>query len=357
MQTNNNLKMKRKEILTLVAYFMIIVCMVSCNNHGDKSDKGLAQSVKVKVQQIATSSGSAEQPYIGMVEESLSVPLSFLITGNVDRVLVSEGQNIKKGQLLAVMNSENYQNAYQIAASKEKQAVDAFNRLESMYKSGSLPEVKFIEIQTGLEQARSLVAMSKKSLNDCKLYSPMDGTIGKRTIEPGMSVIPGNPVFQLVKIEKVYATVPIPENEIASIKKGQKAYIQVAALENKSFEGIIEEKGVMSNPLSHTYNVKIILNNPQKLLQPGMVCNVVIHSNNSTGLLVVPSNVIQIDKDSRKYVFIADANASKVMKKYVEVGSPYQNGIIITSGLQAGDQLIIEGYQKVSENTTIQIVK
>jgi len=354
---NNNLKMKRKEIPTLVAYFMIIVCMVSCNNHGNKPDKDLTQPVKVKVQQIATSSGSAEQPYIGMVEESLSVPLSFLIAGNVDRVLVSEGQNIKKGQLLAVINSENYQNAYQIAASKEKQAADAFNRLESMYKNGSLPEVKFIEIQTGLEQARSLVAMSKKNLSDCKLYSPMDGTIGKRIIEPGMSVIPGNPVFQLVKIEKVYATVPIPENEIASIKKGQKAYIQVAALGNKSFEGIIEEKGVMSNPLSHTYNVKIILNNPQKLLQPGMVCNVIIHSNNSTGLVVVPSNVIQIDKNGQKYVFIADANTSKVMKKYVEVGSPYQNGIIITSGLQAGDQLIIEGYQKVNENTTIQIVK
>ena len=352
---NNNLKMKRKEIPTLVAYFMIIVCIVSCNNHGNKPDKDLTQPVKVKVQQIATSSGNAEQPYIGMVEESLSVPLSFLIAGNVDRVLVSEGQNIKKGQLLAVINSENYQNAYQIAASKEKQAADAFNRLESMYKNGSLPEVKFIEIQTGLEQARSLVAMSKKNLSDCKLYSPMDGTIGKRMIEPGMSVIPGNPVFQLVKIEKVYATVPIPENEIASIKKGQKAYIQVAALGNKSFEGIIEEKGVMSNPLSHTYNVKIILNNPQKLLQPGMVCNVMIHSNSSTNQVVVPSNVIQIDKNGQKYVFIA--NASKVMKKYVEVGSPYQNGIIITSGLQAGDQLIIEGYQKVSENTTIQIVK
>jgi len=352
---NNNLKMKRKEIPTLVAYFMIIVCIVSCNNHGNKPDKDLTQPVKVKVQQIATSSGNAEQPYIGMVEESLSVPLSFLIAGNVDRVMVSEGQNIKKGQLLAVINSENYQNAYQIAASKEKQAADAFNRLESMYKNGSLPEVKFIEIQTGLEQARSLVAMSKKNLSDCKLYSPMDGTIGKRMIEPGMSVIPGNPVFQLVKIEKVYATVPIPENEIASIKKGQKAYIQVAALGNKSFEGIIEEKGVMSNPLSHTYNVKIILNNPQKLLQPGMVCNVMIHSNSSTNQVVVPSNVIQIDKNGQKYVFIA--NASKVMKKYVEVGSPYQNGIIITSGLQAGDQLIIEGYQKVSENTTIQIVK
>jgi RND family efflux transporter MFP subunit len=353
---NNNLKMERKEIPTLVAYFMIIVCMVSCNNkHGDKPDKDLNQSVKVKVQQIATSSGSTEQPYIGMIEESSSVPLSFLISGNADKVMVSEGQDVRKGQLLAVINSGNYQNAYQIAVSKERQATDAYNRLETMYKSGSLPEVKFVEIQTGLEQARSMVAISKKNLNDCKLYSPTNGTIGKRMIEPGMSIIPGNPVFQLVKIEKVYATVPIPENEIATIKKGQKATISVSALGNKSFEGTIEEKGVMSNPLSHTYKVKITMNNPQKLLQPGMVCNVIIHNNNTAGKIVVPADAIQIDQKGQKYIFVADGN--KVVKKNVETGPPYKNGVIITSGLQPGDQLIIEGYQKVSENTTIQIVK
>ena len=88
-----------------------------------------------------------------------------------------------------------------------------------------------------------------------------------------------------------------------------------------------------------------------------MVCKVTIHNNNSTNQVVVPSNVIQIDKDGQQYLLIADTITKKVMKRVVKVGAPYQNGVIITTGLQAGDQLIIEGYQKVSENSTIQIAK
>ena len=88
-----------------------------------------------------------------------------------------------------------------------------------------------------------------------------------------------------------------------------------------------------------------------------MVCKVAILNNTSTGQVVIPSNVIQINEKDQKFVYIADANTNKVIKKYVEVGSPYNNGIIITNGLQIDDQLIVEGYQKINENTTIQIVK
>jgi multidrug resistance efflux pump len=97
--------------------------------------------------------------------------------------------------MLAVLNSESYQNAWQIALSKLKQAEDTYNRLEPVYQKGSLPEVKFVEIQTGLEQARSMAAISEKNVKDCKLYAPSSGTIGRRMIEPGMSIIPGNRYF------------------------------------------------------------------------------------------------------------------------------------------------------------------
>lgn len=357
-KSNSTMKSEKKVYLSLISCLMMVLFLSGChNNQNTKSDSNSTTAVKVKVQKIDASANSDEQPYIGMVEESLSVPISFLISGNVKQVLVSEGQSVRKGQLLAVLNDENYLSAYQITASKEKQAKDAFNRLASMYKNGSLPEVKYVEIQTGLEQAHSMTAMSKKNMNDCKLYSPMSGTVGKRMIEPGMSIIPGNPVFQLVKIEKVYATVPIPENEIAAIKKGQSASVQVAALENKSFEGTIEEKGVMSNPLSHTYNVKIILNNPEKLLQPGMVCKAMIHNSTSLNQIVVPSNVIQVDRTGQKYLFTINPNTNKVLRKNIKVGALYRNGVIVTEGLQSGDQVIIDGYQKVSDNDAVQIVK
>lgn len=335
-----------------VSLFIINGCTTGTKNE----IKAFAdQAVKVKVQKLETNSGSTGQSYIGTVQESVSVPLSFLTAGLVEKVLVDEGQSVSKGQLLAVLNSESYQNAYQIALSKAKQAQDAFDRLDPVYKKGSLPEVKYVEIQTGLEQAKSMASMSEKNLKDCKLYAPTSGIIGKRMIEPGMSIIPGNPVLQLVKIEKVKVSIPIPENEITGIAKGQKVQVRVLAIGDQSFEGEVKEMGVLSNPLSHTYTVKVELNNPGGTLKPGMVCEAAISNPTMANRIVVPLSAVQQNSNGEKYVFVA--NSGKAGKRAVETGSLVCNGVVIENGLSSGDLLITEGYQKINQNTTIEIIK
>lgn len=347
--------MNNKLILIGLASISLL-WMTGCNEQKDQNSEP-EKGYPVKVEKISLSNEGNQNNYVGIVEESVSVPVSFLTMGQVEKVYVAEGQKVRKGQLLAELNSSNYQSMYQMALSKEKQAEDAYNRLSDLYKKGSLPEIKYIEIQTGVDQARSTAEMALKNLNDCKLFAPMDGVIGKRSIEPGMSIMPTVTALKLVKIDKVFAKVSIPENEISKIKTGDRAKLSVKALNDEKFEGSITEVGVIASPLSHTYDIKIALSNPQEKLMPGMVCSVTILNNTLTDQIVIPSNVIQINEKDQKFVYIVDSNANKVMKKYVEVGSPYNNGIIITNGLKVGDQLIVEGYQKISENSTIQIVK
>jgi RND family efflux transporter MFP subunit len=345
-------QMKQPLVVLLVGAILI----TGCNSGTQKKQpENQQEAVKVKVLEIGTNNGINNPSYIATIEESVLIPLSFLTPGTVEKVLVDEGQNVSKGQLLAVMNSENYQNAYQMALSKENQAKDAFTRLEPVYKNGSLPEVKFVEVQTGLQMAKSAVLISKKNLDDTKLYAPTNGIIGRRMLEPGMSVLPGNPVFQLVKIEKVNANVPVPENEIAGIKKGQKAQVQVSALGDQKFEGEVKEIGVLSNPLSHTYRVKVELNNPEQRLKPGMVCQVTIDDPTLENQIVVPLSAVQTDSHGEKFVFVA--TSGKVAKRAIETGPLVNNGVVINNGLSSGDLIITEGYQKINVNTPIQIVR
>jgi RND family efflux transporter MFP subunit len=202
-----------------------------------------------------------------------------------------------------------------------------------------------------------MAAISKKNMNDCNLYVPESGMIGKRMVEPGMSVIPGNPVFQLVKIEKVKVKIPVPENEITGIAKGQKAEVTISALNNQRFEGKVTEIGVLSNPLSHTYTVKIELDNLGREMKPGMVCNVSLDNTAGTERIIVPMSAVQIGGDGSKYVFVADKQYHQARKRPVVTGSFVSNGVRIKEGLSAGDLLIVEGYQKLNRNSTIQIVK
>jgi len=338
------------------AFVLVALVWLGGCSESNKNTLVTGDGVPVRVQKVELSKDEQSSYFVGIVEESISVPVSFLTIGQVDNVYVSEGQKVNKGQLLAELNNTTYLSMYQMSLAKEKQADDAFNRLSELYKKGSLPEIKYIEIQTGVEQAHSATQIALKNLNDCKLYAPISGIIGKRSIEPGSSVLPAISVFNLVKIDKVFVKVSIPENEISKIKIGQKAKITVAALDGEEFGGTIEERGVMANPLSHTYDIKIALSNQNEKLLPGMVSNVYLLNDCTSMNIVVPNNAIVSEDGNKKYVYVVDKSIKKAEKRQIILGGITNSGIIVKEGLSQGEVIIVEGCQKLYDKSPIHII-
>lgn len=342
-----------KKVMYLNLSLIMLIGISGCRKNKVNEMNNRVVHVKVETVRIVTEESDY---YVGNVEESVAVPLSFLTMGTVENVLVAEGQKVRKGQLLATLKSESYENAYKLAQAKEKQARDAYDRLSVLYKKGSLPEVKFIEIETALSQAQASAEIALKNLRDCELKAPTDGIINKRTIEPGSNVIPANTVFTLVKIEKVFVTISVPEKEIASLRVGQKANVVVAAFNDENITGTIAEKGVTANPVSHTYPVKIAIDNHNEKLMPGMVTKVYIRKNATNAFLVIPQQAVQIDAEGNKFVYMPDRSSEKPVKRAVVTGALRGNGVTVISGLAPGDTIIVEGCQYIDENTTIQMV-
>ena len=301
---------------------------------------------------LATMTG---RNYIGTAEESYALSLSFALTGTVERVAVSEGQRVSKGQLLAELSNGTAQNAYDVANSTLRQAQDAYDRLKPLHEKGSITEIKWIEVETGLQQAKAMEAISKKSLDDCNLYAPMDGVISKRSVEEGVNMMPGLSAFKLVSIDEVNINVPVPENEIGSIKTGQSATITVPALDNREYKGVVEKKGVEANPVSRTYALKIKVGNPKSELMPGMVCKAALLSDADGDVkkIIIPNKSVQIAPDNRKFVWLADGNTAK--RRFITVGALSDYGIIVEDGLTKGDRLIVEGGSKVSEGMSLRV--
>jgi len=243
-----------------------------------------------------------------------------------------------------------------MSLASQKQAEDAYKRLLPMFKNGNLPEIKLVEVETGLQQAKSATLIAKKNLDDCNLYSPVDGIVGKRSIEPGMSAIPNYTSITLVKIEKVFARVPVSESEISSIKNGDKAKIKIGALSNSEFTGTVEEIGVMADPIAHTYKIKIGIVNTNRQIKPGMICNVTIYKNktNEAAGLFIPSRAVLVDEQGDNFVYVVDNN--KAVRKYVKTGKLLKNGVEITEGLNDGEQIVVAGQQKLVDNSSIRIV-
>ncbi len=324
-----------------------------CNSGGTG---GSIPPVNVEVQRVQAADEDQAFAYSGTIEESESIPLSFAVVGSVARVLVSEGDFVNKGQPLALLNEESYRNTYEMALASEKQADDACRRLQPMYRNGNLPEVKLVEVESDLERARSAATIARKNLEDCTLRSPVEGIVGRRSVEPGMNALPNITTITIVRIAKVYARVPVSEREIALIRKGERASITVAALGDPEFEGTVEEIGVLADPLAHTYKIRIGIANPKLAIKPGMICSVLIHQVRQFRGVVVAGPAVMVDESGRHYVYIVDSAQGAAVRKLVTPGALLNNGIEILAGLQCGEPVVVAGQHKLAEGTPVRVV-
>ncbi|MBV5282006.1 MAG: efflux RND transporter periplasmic adaptor subunit [Paludibacter sp.] len=334
-----------------ILFTLTVLSLVGCNN---KPKVESPTSPQVVLAEVVKVNGATDLHYSGSIEAFQTIPLAFQSTGTVLTVLVNAGDVVRKGQLLATVDKADALSMYEVANAKYKQAKDAYNRLKEVHDNGSLSEIKWVEMESNLEQAKSSVAMAKNNLNKCALYSPDNGIIGSRNIEPGMSAL-GNPIspLELVKIESVYVKISVPENEIGKIQKGQKATFKVSALENKVFEGVITSVGVVADQISRTYEVKMLVKNPGLLLKPGMVCDVNLGITTNKEVVVVPYQAVDQDKDNNSFVYVVDPAQKTAQKRIIHTENYLNSSLEVVDGLAVGEKVVCEGKQKLSDNCKV----
>lgn len=339
----------------LTSVLIVVLLLFSCGKkqQEQKSDINNA-SVKVTVEKIEFVTEDIILTYSGSIKASKTIPLTFKSIGNVEEIFVGEGDFVKEGQLIARLEKGSLISSYEGASASYNQALDAKQRLERVYNKGSLPEIQWVEINTKLAQAKSILDISKRNLENCELRSPADGYIGKRNMEIGQAGIQLQAPFELVELSSVKAKISVPENEINLFKKGQSATISVSALNGEEFQGVVEKVGVVANTLSRTYEVTITIENSELMLKPGMVCEVVISIPSAEAVLEAPLEAIERTARNEAYVFVVDPSTKVATKKVIKTNGISHNKIVVTSGLQAGDLIVVRGFQKINDNMLVE---
>lgn len=340
-----------RKILFQSRYEAVLAVLLLCGGCSGHAPKTQSDEIAVRVIHVGSESGLNATEYVGVVNSSVQADLSFQAAGQVKSVYVTEGQAVGKGQLLAELECDNLTSSSEAAQASLRRAQDGYNRLKALYENGSLPEVKFVEIQTQLEQAKSMANIAAKNLKEAKLTAPFDGVITAKSIESGESVIPAAKKFTLSKLKPLEVKVSIPENEISSVKTGDKCAVSVAAVKMKNIMGYVVEKNVIANRLSHTYEVKIKFNDEPQDVMPGMVCSVNLYAPENSAAVTLPAKVIQIDADGNHFVWCVENGVAK--RQQITVGKLMPSGVEILSGISAGNQVISDGSHKVCEGSKV----
>ena len=348
-------------VRSLVTVTLFSSLLLSCGKN--ESKQYAIEAVKVKEMTVGASDGmfssaaDGNYGYSGTVEEENGSALSFTTGGTIMQLRVKVGDRVRKGQLIASVDPTSIRNNYEMAHATKMQAEDAYKRMKQLHDKGSLPDIKWVEAQSQLQQAVSAENIARKSLGDCNLYAPFGGVISEKYAEVGQNAAPGMPVVKLVTTNVLNVKISVPESEMASIHVRQRARIQVQALDGKQYEGYVIEKGVIADPVSRSYDVKIRVEGVDHALLPGMVSQVSLAkidaslSSNGSAAIVIPASLVQIADDNSRFVWVDEGG--KAVRRSITLGEYQSNGVVITSGLKQGDKLIVEGQQKVCSGTKV----
>lgn len=291
--------------------------------------------------------------YVGVVEEAEATAVSFTTMGTVKRILVSEGQHVSRGQLIAELDDTQARNLLTGAEAAMAQANDALQRYGMLHDEGSLPEVKWVELQSKVAQAKSQVEVARKNLADCRLTSPVSGIVGRKSMRAGETAMPSQAVATILDISSVRVKFSVPEAEVAHFTPSTHVAISVDAI-GRQFESRRIEKGVQADALTHTYDLRAHVYNKEALLLPGMVARVsVSHAGDTQGAAItVPLTAVQRKTDGTMFVWTVAAD-STAHRTAVSIGASVGNAIEVTSGIGAGAHIVTEGYQKLSEGSRV----
>jgi RND family efflux transporter MFP subunit len=173
-------------------------------------------------------------------------------------------------------------------------------------------------------------------------------------VEQGIQVNPGTPILKLVDLSTIEVSIPVPEGEIGRIKIGQKAFIDVPALNITGIEAHVELKGVTAASPSHTYRCTLVPEKKQANLYPGMVCKVRLSEVSDSLRIRIPASSVEMDSKGR---FVWVVKDGIVGRSYVTVDGYQEQGVVISSGLEPGDQVIVKGASKVSTGMKVNSVE
>lgn len=330
---------------------LTVFLLTSCAKHTKKET--VVAPFKVSTRQIAAAGISEMLTYSGTIEADNSVALGFSVSGRITSVYVQEGQHVSEGQLLAAMETNDYENNLLLAVSSFEQAQDNFNRLNELYEKGSLPARDHLAAKVALSQAQVNKNIAAKRLADTKLYAPFAGIVTIKSIERGATVAPGVMAFTIVKTDLVYAQVSVSESEISKLAIGTDAAIVVPALA-QTISGKISIINPQADATTRSFTVKVRLANANGKLLPGMLANIKLTTNRQLDALTVPVESVVRDAEEITYVFVVDEK-NRAIRKRVAIGDLLSNEIIVSEGLHVGDKVITQGQNQIKDGQVVSL--
>jgi membrane fusion protein, multidrug efflux system len=292
----------------------------------------------------------------GTVEAVNDALISPEINGQIKEIMVDEGQNVKKGQLLARLNADIVDNSIIEIKTALNLARTMFAKQEGLWEKKIGSEIQYLESKNTVESLEAKLATLKSQKDMAFIKSPIDGIVDDINAKVGEMASPGFMLMNVVNLNKLFINVDIAESYLPKVHLGDKVIVKFPTYPGMEIQANVFRLGNVIKKDNRTFTMQLKINNPDHKLKPNMIAVVMINDFESDTAFNVPAIVIKQDLKGA-YVYLAKSENKQMVarKKYIEPGLSYNDQTLVNKGLKEGDQVIISGYNQVTDGTDILI--
>ena len=316
---------------------------------------------------------------LGELRPQAVVEVMSRISGRLQEVLVDRGDTVRKEQLLAVVDDVDLLQQIHRAEAAISVATAAVSREEATYGNLEVQVARYRQLheenliatqdledlvsrmrvsQAQLDLVKAQVRQAEASLNELKIqhdqtriYSPLDGFVGVRHLDPGALVNPSVPIVSVLNLERVKTLVPVSENGISRIRVGLPAEIVVDVYPDRVYQGTIRRISPYLNPETRSADVEIEIVNREGILKPGMFAHVKIDARISETALSIPRSAL-LTRGARQGVYFLTSDQITVFRE-IEIGRVVGDVVEVLKGLHEGVEVVSTGAQNLNDGDKV----
>lgn len=335
--------------------------LISCQKKDETQQKNPETDevlVPVSLTKIDQATRSESIVASGLVASSEEARLSFKIGGIIQKIYVTEGQKVSKGQLLASLNTTEIDAQVNQAKYGVEKSERDFKRVENMLKDTAATLEQMQNVTTALDIAKQNLQIAQFNRSYAQIISPIDGAVVKKMGNEGELTGPGTPIFYITSNRQGdwVVRVGVSDKDWARLKVGDKANVQLDAYPSEAFSGSITKLAPAADPMNKLYEIEVRIAPKGKRLATGLFAKVELKPVQSRTYTVVPLEAIVEGNGKEAFIYVLDETRKKVKRLPVQIGFVDGDKVLITNGLEGISEVITSGSAFLTESSTV-IVK
>lgn len=288
------------------------------------------------------------------VEPEEEVLVKAEVAGQVVNIPAREGQRLKKGQVLVELDNRDYRSRLERIEANYRLAKREYQRNEALIKSKATSRSKLDSIEAQLKDLEAQHRESELALERTRIRAPISCVLNDIVAKKGNFVGVGDPVAQILQLDRVKVTVGVPESDVAAIFDLDEADVVIEALDNRRVKGKKVFLARMPKSLARLYDFELEIPNPDGRILPGMFARVELVKGVYDEALTVPLYAV-ITRGEEKYVYVD--KDGKAEKRPVELGVLVGWQVHVKSGLSAGDRVVVVGHRLLDQGLPLDVIK